>query len=71
MMAKAKGIHPKRRRENPKFDDETLNEMIQKKAYELYETRGKKHGKDLDDWIEAENIVTGKRKKRLVRKANK
>lgn len=70
-MAKAKGNHLKRRTENPKFDEEKLNDMIQKKAYEIYEKRGKEHGKDLDDWIEAESIVKGKRKKRLVRKGNK
>ncbi|MGB7291350.1 MAG: DUF2934 domain-containing protein [Thermodesulfobacteriota bacterium] len=70
-MAKVKGIHPKRRTENPKFDEETHNDLIRKKAYEIYEKRGRSHGKDLDDWIEAENIVKGKRKRRLVRKGSK
>ncbi len=37
--------------------------MIEKKAYEIYEKRGREHGKDLDDWLEAEKIVIGKKKK--------
>lgn len=34
-----------------------LNERIQKKAYELFEQRGCCHGKDCDDWYEAEKLV--------------
>jgi len=34
-----------------------LSERIQKKAYELYEKRGCCHGRDYDDWYEAERIV--------------
>ena len=30
---------------------------VRMKAYELYEKRGYTHGKDLDDWLEAEQIV--------------
>lgn len=30
---------------------------VRMKAYELYEKRGYTHGKDLDDWLEAERIV--------------
>ncbi len=44
-----------------KVDEKSLHEIIEKKAYEIYEKRGKKHGKDLDDWLEAERIL--KRKK--------
>lgn len=32
-------------------------EMTKKKAYELYEKRGKRPGHALDDWLEAERIV--------------
>jgi hypothetical protein len=35
-------------------------EMIRKKAYELYEKRGKKPGHAMDDWLEAERIVRQK-----------
>lgn len=35
-------------------------EMIRKKAYELYEKRGRKPGKAMNDWLEAERIVRQK-----------
>ena len=38
------------------FGDQ-LNDMIRKKAYELYEKRGRKSGNALTDWLEAERIV--------------
>ena len=34
-----------------------LTEMVQKKAYELYEKRGRKQGHAMDDWLKAERIV--------------
>jgi len=46
-----------------KVDEKPLYEMIQKKAYELYEKRGREQGKDLDDWLEAEKIINGKKKR--------
>jgi hypothetical protein len=36
--------------------------MIGKKAYELYEKRGREHGCELDDWLEAEKIVKSAKK---------
>jgi len=45
-------------------DQKTLHEMIEKKAYEIYKQRGGEHGRDLDDWLEAERIVRGKKKKK-------
>ncbi|HEX9666918.1 MAG TPA: DUF2934 domain-containing protein [Thermodesulfobacteriota bacterium] len=44
-------------RRKVKLDRSTLHEMIEKKAYEIYEKRGKEHGKALDDWVEAEMEV--------------
>jgi len=32
-------------------------DAIRKKAYELYEKRGKKQGHAMNDWLEAEHIV--------------
>ncbi len=32
-------------------------EEIQKKAYELYEKRGRIDGYDLEDWLQAEKLV--------------
>jgi len=37
-----------------------VNELIRKKAYELYEKRGKKPGNSMNDWLEAERIVRQK-----------
>ncbi len=31
--------------------------MVEKKAYDLYEKRGKQHGLDREDWFEAEKLV--------------
>jgi len=39
-----------------KYSDE-VRERIAKKAYELHEQRGRQQGRDLDDWLEAEEIV--------------
>ena len=36
------------------------SEMIRKKAYELYEKRGRKAGHSMNDWLEAERIVKQK-----------
>ena len=36
-----------------------LEEEIRRRAYELYEERGREHGHDLDDWVRAEAEITG------------
>ncbi|MGB2630922.1 MAG: DUF2934 domain-containing protein [Candidatus Omnitrophota bacterium] len=36
---------------------EELNVLIEKKAYELFITRGHSHGNDLSDWYQAEKFV--------------
>jgi hypothetical protein len=35
-----------------------LHEQIRRRAYELYEQRGREDGHDLDDWCQAESEVT-------------
>ncbi|MDD5427676.1 MAG: DUF2934 domain-containing protein [Candidatus Omnitrophica bacterium] len=45
---------------NPTMTKEDVNKLIEKKAYELYEKRGRKAGHSIDDWLEAERIVKGK-----------
>ena len=37
---------------------EAMHEMIQKKAYELFEKRGYRHGSEWSDWLEAEKIIS-------------
>ena len=45
---------------NPAMTKDDLNGLVAKKAYELYEKRGKKSGHAMDDWLEAERIIKGK-----------
>lgn len=35
----------------------SLHEQIRRRAYELYEQRGRVDGHDLDDWLESESEV--------------
>ena len=39
-----------------KYSDEA-RERIAKKAYELYEQRGRQAERDLEDWLKAEELV--------------
>ena len=38
-------------------DFDVYIQMVEKKAYELYENRGCQHGRDLEDWFAAEDLV--------------
>ena len=40
---------------------QVLNARIEARAYELYERRGGHHGKDLEDWVEAEREILSER----------
>ena len=40
-----------------------LHERIRRRAYELYEERGREDGHDLADWLQAESEVTRRRSK--------
>ena len=48
------------RSSNPSVSSGDLNKLIAKKAYELYEKRGRKSGHSTEDWLEAERIIKGK-----------
>jgi len=39
--------------------DALVLEQIARRAYELYEARGREDGHDLDDWLRAEAEITG------------
>lgn len=39
-----------------------ITAQIRKKAYELFEKRGRKPGHSMDDWLEAERIVRQKQR---------
>ena len=38
-------------------DDKLLRQRIAEKAYEIYECGGCCHGRDVEDWLEAERLV--------------
>jgi hypothetical protein len=40
---------------NPSRPADVTDSDIARRAYELYEQRGGEHGRDLDDWLLAEN----------------
>jgi hypothetical protein len=42
-----------------KYSDE-VRERIAKKAYELYEQRGRQAERDVEDWLKAEELVRKK-----------
>ena len=42
-------------------EDLELAEAIRKRAYELYEQRDREDGHDLEDWLQAEEEVRGKK----------
>ncbi|MDD5423301.1 MAG: DUF2934 domain-containing protein [Candidatus Omnitrophota bacterium] len=48
------------RSSNPTMTSEDVRKLIEKKAFELYEKRGKKPGHSHEDWLEAERIIKGK-----------
>jgi len=45
-----------------RFDNsrEDLRKLVEKKAFELYDKRGRKPGHSLEDWLEAERIIKGR-----------
>ena len=40
---------------------ELTEELIRVRAYHFYENRGCEHGHDLDDWLQAEAEIVGKK----------
>ena len=40
--------------------EESSGEEIRRRAYELYEARGRGDGHDLEDWLEAEAEIIGR-----------
>ena len=49
----------------PKSDEPTvlipMEQQIRQRAHELYEQRGRTDGHDLDDWLQAQCEITGRR----------
>ena len=38
-----------------------IEEEIRKRAYELFEARGREEGRALEDWLRAEQEITGRK----------
>ncbi len=51
--------------------DSPLCERIERKAYELYEKRGRVGGLDVQDWLEAERLVLAETKAETVAKGKR
>ena len=45
---------------NPVQSPEQIQDQIRQRAYELYESRGRDDGHDLEDWLLAESEVNRK-----------
>ena len=64
-MANESEVEPVREAEilevsiEPPFHELTreINELIARRAYELFESRGFKHGQDREDWLQAESEI--------------
>lgn len=41
--------------------EELTEEIVRKRAYQLFELHGCQHGHDMEDWLEAEAQVMGKK----------
>ena len=44
----------------------TIEEAIRKRAYELFEARGGEQGHELDDWLRAEEELTGRERRTVA-----
>ena len=62
-MTEAKKTKPRAVRRKTNKNEETLRDMIARKAYEIYEERGREEGKDFEHWLEAETIIKARTKK--------
>lgn len=51
--------------------NKNLQDEIAKVAYELHQKRGRSHGQDRQDWLEAERIVLARQGKGTEKKAKK
>jgi hypothetical protein len=47
----------------PRLD---LQEQVRRRAFELYEQRGREEGHELDDWLQAESEIVQQRAKTAV-----
>ena len=60
---KTKAPAKTRKNTRKKIGSDELFALIEKKAYEFYQSRGYQHGSDQGDWFEAEKVVLAELKK--------
>jgi hypothetical protein len=68
MTAKSKSREPRLRKPVQPND---IEERIRRRAYELYEQRGRIEAFALDDWLQAEAEILGKQKGQKVKAARR
>ena len=61
MAHQAKTARHSVRTETPDLDEE-----IHRRAYELYEERGRENGHDFDDWLRAEEEITNRKARTIA-----
>lgn len=54
------GIQTLKAPSNGGSERSSSDDQVRRRAYELWEQRGRQHGKDADDWFRAESEVRGK-----------
>jgi hypothetical protein len=59
--SKTKATAVKKPRKKTATKDQQIQEEIAKKAYELYEESGRQDGRDVEHWLEAEQLLKPKR----------
>ncbi len=66
MTAKPKSLEPRSLKLNLRSN---AQERIRRRAFELYEQRGRVDGFALDDWLQAEREILGAQKQRKAKAA--
>jgi hypothetical protein len=61
---KSKATTVKKPRKKTEANEQMIQAEIAKKAYELYEQSGRQNGKDVEHWLEAENLLKTKPKRK-------
>jgi hypothetical protein len=59
---------PSRRRSDSQSRRDPITEAIARRAFELFLARGGQHGRDLDDWLQAERELARGAKSRPAAK---
>ena len=57
LAVKKKSVKSKSKLTKSSINDPEIHQQVAVRAYELFEKRGCSHGRDLDDWLEAEKVV--------------